>query len=105
LTSLFPEIRMMALPFYSEIGVRELLIVNRQVWALDFFRHQDGDLRKVGESNLEKPEVLASAKLPVDTRPTAAAGRSPAQDQRRAMGRVREPEITRPRVQRTIRRG
>ena len=38
--------------FYSQIGVRELLIVNRQSWALELYRHQDGGLQKVGESTL-----------------------------------------------------
>ncbi len=51
--------------FYSQIGVRELLIVNRQSWALDLYRHQDDSLQKVGESTLEHPEVLSSGKLPL----------------------------------------
>jgi Uma2 family endonuclease len=54
--------------FYSQIGVRELLIVNRQSWALELYRHQDGGLQKAGESTVERPEVLPSEKLPLEFR-------------------------------------
>jgi Uma2 family endonuclease len=56
------------LPFYSQIGVRELLIVNQQSWALELYRHQDGVLQKVAESTLENPELLSSEKLPLKFR-------------------------------------
>ena len=52
--------------FYSRIGVRELLILNRQSWAVELYRHQDGGLQKVGDSTLERPEVLSSQKLPLE---------------------------------------
>ncbi|MGO9112576.1 MAG: Uma2 family endonuclease [Thermoguttaceae bacterium] len=61
--------------FYSQIGVRELLIVNRQSWALDLYRHQDDSLQKVGESTLEHPEVLSSGKLPLEFRLIAGDNR------------------------------
>ena len=51
--------------FYSRIGVRELLIFNRQSWALELYRHHDGALQKVGESTLAQPEVLFSEMLPI----------------------------------------
>ena len=54
--------------FYSQIGVRELLIVNRQSWVLELYQHQDGGLQKVGESTLARPEVLSSRKLPLEFR-------------------------------------
>ena len=54
------------IPFYSRIGVRELLILNRQSWTLELYRHQDGGLQKVGESTLERPAVLSSEKLPLE---------------------------------------
>lgn len=53
------------IPFFSRIGVRELLIVNRQIWALEFYRHLDGSLRKIGESTLGKPDVLSSERVPL----------------------------------------
>ena len=56
------------IPFYAQIGVRELLILNRQSWALELYRHQDGDLQKVSESTLDQPEVLSSEKLPLEFR-------------------------------------
>ena len=56
------------IPFYSRIGVCELLILNRQSWALELYRHQDGGLQKVGESTLELPEVLSQRKLPLEFR-------------------------------------
>ena len=48
------------IPFYSSIGVVELLIVDRDPWTLELYRHQDGQLTKVGQSTLAAPEVLAS---------------------------------------------
>ncbi|MGA2253545.1 MAG: Uma2 family endonuclease [Thermoguttaceae bacterium] len=50
-------------PFYSRIGVRELLILNRQSWAIELYRHQHGGLHKVGHSTLERPEVIFSEKV------------------------------------------
>ncbi len=56
------------IPFYSRIGVRELLILNRQTWSLEMYRHLGGGLQKVGESTLERAEVLSSEKLPLEFR-------------------------------------
>ena len=47
-------------PFYSSIGVVELLIVDRDPWTLELYRHQDGQLTKIGQSTLAAPDVLAS---------------------------------------------
>ena len=54
--------------FYGRIGVRELLILNRQTWTLELYRHQDGGLKTVGESTLQQPDFLASEKLPLEFR-------------------------------------
>ena len=48
------------IPFYSSLGVVELLIVDREPWTLELYRHQNGQLEKVGQSTLAAPEVLAS---------------------------------------------
>jgi Uma2 family endonuclease len=48
------------IPFYSGLGVVELLIVDRDPWTLEFYRHQNGRLEKVGQSTLSAPEVLES---------------------------------------------
>ncbi len=56
------------LGFYSQIGVREVLILNRQSWALELYRYQDGGLQKAGESTLQQPAVLSSGKVPLEFR-------------------------------------
>jgi hypothetical protein len=42
------------------------LILNRQSWAMELYRHDNGGLQKVGESTLERPDVLSSEKLPLE---------------------------------------
>jgi Uma2 family endonuclease len=53
------------LPFYAGIGVRELLIIDRDPWALELYRLDAGRLAPVGRSSLGLPDVLASAVLPL----------------------------------------
>jgi Uma2 family endonuclease len=48
------------IPFYSSIGVVELLIVDREPWSLELYRNENGQLTKVGESTLATPQVLES---------------------------------------------
>ena len=48
------------IPFYSSIGVVELLIVDRDPWSLELYRNENGQLTKVGQSTLAAPEVLES---------------------------------------------
>ena len=48
------------IPFYSSIGVVELLIVDRDPWSLELYRHENGQLTKVGQSTLAVPDVLES---------------------------------------------
>jgi Uma2 family endonuclease len=52
--------------FYSRIGVREVLIFNRQSRTLEFYKHQDSSLPKVGESTPDRPDVLSSEKPPLE---------------------------------------
>jgi Uma2 family endonuclease len=52
-------------PFYSKLGVRELLIVDRDPWALELYRLEEGDLALTGRSSLDEPESLPSAVLPL----------------------------------------
>jgi Uma2 family endonuclease len=56
------------IPFYSRLGVRELLILNRQKWALELYRHNGIELQMIAESTLEKPDVLSSQMLPLSFR-------------------------------------
>ena len=67
------------IPFYSRLGVRELLIVDRQTWMLELYRYQQGQLTKVGQSNspdagadsgtgVSPVEVLTSESVPLTFR-------------------------------------
>ncbi len=53
------------IPFYSRLGVRELLIVNRQSWTLELYRQQQGSLQKAGESRPDRSDVLTSEVVPL----------------------------------------
>jgi Uma2 family endonuclease len=48
------------IPFYSSIGVVELLIVDRDPWSLELYRHETDQLSKVGQSTPAAPDVLES---------------------------------------------
>ena len=63
------------LDFYAGIGVRELLLIDRDPWALELYRLSDGQLRLVGRSDLDKQEVLASAVVPTSFRLVPGAKR------------------------------
>ena len=63
------------IPFYSRLGVCELLIFNRQKWVLELYRHQDGELQKTGESTLARPDVLSSDVVPLELRLTTGEPR------------------------------
>jgi len=60
------------LPFYSRLGVRELLIVERQTWTLELYRPQQGQLVKVGQST---PDADSGTGVP----PVENSGVSPAE--------------------------
>ena len=40
------------LPFYSSVGVGELLLIDRQPWSLELFRLQGGELVSCGRSTI-----------------------------------------------------
>jgi Uma2 family endonuclease len=56
------------LAFYSLLGVRELLIVDRDPWGLELYRLEAGELRSVGYSNPESSTQLQSIVLPLNFR-------------------------------------
>ena len=56
------------IPFYSRLGVRELLIVNRESWTVELYRWQNGVLEKVGQSSADTSEVLRSNVVPLEFR-------------------------------------
>lgn len=51
------------IPFYEKVGTRELLIVDRDPWALALYTREDEKLVLAGRATLEQPRVLESALL------------------------------------------
>ena len=56
------------LPFYSRLGVLELLVVDRQSWALVLYRRQQDQLVQIGRSTTDSAEVLHSETVPLTFR-------------------------------------
>jgi Uma2 family endonuclease len=52
------------LVFYAGVGVREVLLIDRDPWRLELYRLQGDSFLLAGEASLECPAVLASAVLP-----------------------------------------
>ena len=52
------------LPFYSTVGVRELLVIDRRPWSVELLRIDSGQLKAVATSAPQEPFVLASEVLP-----------------------------------------
>lgn len=73
------------LPFYESVGVRELLIVDREPWGLELYRRLDGRLQLVARSTLDAPERLRSDVAPLAFRLQPGAER-PAIEVSRADG-------------------
>jgi Uma2 family endonuclease len=53
------------IPFYGRIGVRELLVIDRQPWRLELYRQQGGRLEKVAESGSVANDICTSAVIPL----------------------------------------
>lgn len=54
--------------FYAQVGVRELLLVDRRPWRLELYRRDDGPWTTVGQSEIDNPATLASTVLPLTFR-------------------------------------
>ncbi len=63
------------LGFYEKIGVRELLLVNRDPWGLELYRTREREMTLVGRSNLASGETLASNVLPLSFQVVSAGPR------------------------------
>jgi len=68
--------------FYAKVGTRELLIIDRDPWALELYVLKRKKLKLAGRSTLEEPNVLESTVLPLSfqlvagkTRPLVAVSR------------------------------
>jgi len=53
------------LGFYAAVGVRELLLLDRDPWTLELFRRQGPEWVLAGTSRPDQPEVLASEVVPL----------------------------------------
>lgn len=53
------------LDFYGKVSTRELLIIDRDSWALELYRLQDQELILSGKSTLNQPDELTSDVLPL----------------------------------------
>jgi Uma2 family endonuclease len=72
------------LPFYSSVGVRELLLMDRQPWSLELFQLQGKDLISSGRSTIGRPVILASSILPVSFRLVPPGTRTSSNGRRRS---------------------
>ncbi len=52
------------IPFYSSIGVVELLVVERDPWRIELYRHDGKKLVPAGSSSTDQAEAMRSMKLP-----------------------------------------
>jgi Uma2 family endonuclease len=59
------------LPFYGTVAMRELLIIDRDPWALELLRLSGKKLKTVGVSTGKKGRLLRSQVLPLSIRLTA----------------------------------
>ena len=74
--------------FYAKVGVRELLLVGRDPWALELYRLRDGAYEPAGVSTPERPDALASAVLPLSFRLLPGGTRPEIEATRPADGRL-----------------
>lgn len=49
--------------FYGQVGVRELLLIDRDPWALELYHSRNGKLELASRSTIAQPDVFASAVL------------------------------------------
>jgi hypothetical protein len=61
--------------FYASIGVRELLLIDRDPWKLEMFRATGSRLQSVGRSDATTSDLLASDVVPVAFRLVLAGAR------------------------------
>ena len=61
------------LPFYASVNVRELLVIDRDPWQLEFFRLSSGELRPVADPLISKVLPLSFRLIPASPRPTIEA--------------------------------
>ena len=63
------------LPYYASLGVRELLLIDRDPWAVELYRLDEKGLEQVGVSSLADGQVLQSEQVPLSFRLAGGADR------------------------------
>jgi len=63
------------IPFYAQVGTRELLLVERRPWRLTHFRLAEGQLREAGQSSRDTAAALTSGVVPLAFQLLESAGR------------------------------
>jgi Uma2 family endonuclease len=53
------------LDFYAKVKTREVLVIDRDPWAVELYRLRRGKMALVGKSHAANPAVLASTALPL----------------------------------------
>jgi len=76
------------IPFYGRIGVKELLVVDRQPWRLGLYRGREGRMEEAGQSLPDQGETLASEAVGLQFRLVAGDPRPQIEVTDRATGRV-----------------
>ncbi len=83
------------IPFYSSMGVVELLIVDREPWSLELYRQQDGQLTKIGQSDVAASrsayKSIRGPDFPASSRRSASANSGDAPGQRPAVADLKTP--------------
>lgn len=62
------------IPFYAEAGVRELLVVQRQPWAIELYSLVDQELSLAARGGLDEPAPMKSSTLPLSFRLVSRTG-------------------------------
>ena len=63
------------LPYYASLGVRELLLIDRDPWAVELYRLGEKGFAQVGVSRLDDAQVLRSEQVPLTFRLVAGDDR------------------------------
>jgi Uma2 family endonuclease len=53
------------IPFYESVGVRELLVIDRDPWKLELHSLRDGRLVLAATSTPDRPDIVTSAVVPL----------------------------------------
>ncbi len=62
-------------PFYASIGVREMMVVDRQPWAIELYRLAGGEMTLVGKSTLAELGSVESEVVPLTFRLVEEGGK------------------------------